>query len=98
MMKDPESGHSKLDGAIDDSASQTVLLSTTSMDVFPLGNAPAKGDVPQLAAKKQYQHFFTPPQKQLLREMLAEMVGIGMIVFFGTGAVMSAIAREALGM
>jgi hypothetical protein len=89
-MKDPESGRSKQD-AVDDSASQTVFLSSSSMDVF-------KADEPQLTTKKQGQRFFTPPRKQLLREMLAEMVGIGMIVFFGTGAVMSAIAREALGM
>jgi hypothetical protein len=105
MMKDLESGHAIEDGVSDDSArktatSHTLFLSTTSLDLIPRGGGSSEVDAvrkPQLPMKKRNRYFLTPPRKQLLREMLAEMVGVGMIVFFGTGAVMSAIAREALG-
>jgi hypothetical protein len=51
-----------------------------------------------ISKERRHLWILTKPQYELLRELLAEGLGTGMIVFFGTGAVMSAILKDALGM
>jgi hypothetical protein len=81
-------------GAPHDNSDDTANMVTKDHDRF--GNH-RWFSVKAQGTSKRSRQYLTTSQKMFLRQLLAEGLGSGIIVFFGTGAVMSAILKDALG-